>query len=117
MNENIAKVDHSPETTLVQFIAALRRILVEFRTDRKGAPGRHADLINNIIVGQNVVKRDVLLFLIDAGMVFKDHKQYIVNLNVMKRMSLSMHSVCALDEHSVGKAYAVYLSWRKNARH
>lgn len=117
MNENIAKVKRSPETTLAQFTVALRRILVEFRTDKKGAPGKCQDRIERLVVGSNAIKQDVLLFLFDTGMIIKEKKILVINKDIMKSLSLSMHSVCAMNEQSTGKAYVAYCAWRKHAHH
>lgn len=109
---DLAKSKRSESASIDQFVAALRRILVEMKTDKKGAPGKYVNYINFIVVGNNPVKRDVMSYLLDAGAVVVENNVYVVKRDTFKGMRLSMHALASLDIKSVLPAYKQYLTWR-----
>ena len=113
---DIAKPKRDITIGTAQFTAALRRILIEFRTDRKGSPGKYAKRIENVVAGSSPIKRGVLSFLIDTGVIKMEVRQYVINKDAMKQLELSMHMLARLDEENTHKAYVSYLIWRNGKR-
>lgn len=109
---DIAKSKRDPIVDQTQFTTALRRILVEFRTDKKGDPGKNAKQIGYRIAGNDPVKRTVLSFLVETGVIRLEVQQYVVDRDAMKDLCLSMHALARLDEENANKAYVSYCIWR-----
>lgn len=110
---DLAKPKRDAEVDIANFTSALRRILIEFRTDKKGAPGRHSEMIDHVVASGNNAKRSVLLFLVESGVLYCRKRQYLVNRDAMSDMSLSMNAVCGLNNDSVQKAYVAFCAWKK----
>lgn len=111
---DLAKSKRDPDITQTQFTVALRRLLLEFRTDKKGRPGKFAKQVGYRVAGNDPVKQTVLSFLIETRVIKWELRQYVVNKGAMKELSLSMHALARLDENNTNKAYVSYCLWRRS---
>jgi len=68
---------------------ALRGILSWFRRDKKEDMARHRDLIRNAEVGQNAIKRAMLLFLFDRGILYEEQPLYKLNMEVLAQIGIN----------------------------
>lgn len=67
----------------------LRRILTWFRRDRKHDFARHRDLINNVAVGEHVLRRALLGYLFDRQIIYEVAPLYIFDENVATRAGIN----------------------------
>ena len=109
---DLAKDKRNVPVDQTQFTAALRRLLLEFRSDKKGHPGKYAKRIGYVIAGSNPVKSTVLSFLIETNVIRWEVRQYVIDKDAMKQLELSMHLLARLDESNTNKAYVSYCAWR-----
>ena len=68
----------------------IRRIFSCLRSHSKDAPARKNDFINNRIISQNDYKKDILVFLLDKGILYTDSQDWLYKLNTAK---LSTYSI------------------------
>lgn len=59
---------------LIKFENAVWSILKYFRKHGKDTPGRHQEFIENVIVGNSVLKQSAYHFLGDNKIIYQDHK-------------------------------------------
>ena len=109
---DLAKDKRDVPVDRTQFTAALRRILFEFRTHKKNEPGKYAKRIGYVVASGSPVKRTVLSFLIETGVIRLEMQKYIIDKDAMKKMQLSVHLLARLDESNADKAYVSYCAWR-----
>ena len=68
----------------------IRRIFSCLRSYSKDAPARKTDFINNRIISQNDYKKDILVFLLNKGILYTDSQDWLYKLNTAK---LSTYSI------------------------
>jgi len=67
---------------IVDAFLGLRRILTWFRRDRRHDFARHVDLINNVAVGDHVLRQRLLQYLLDRHVIYEVTPLYILDENV-----------------------------------
>ena len=72
------------------FATLIRRIFSCLRSYSKDAPARKTDFINNRIISQNDYKKDILVFLLNKGILYTDSQDWLYKLNTAK---LSTYSI------------------------
>ena len=101
--------EHSLDIT--KFENAVRSILKHFRKHKKDAAGRHKEYIENIIVGGSQLKRNILQFFVDRGIIYedsKDLKQYKLNNAALEELDVNWGMLSQNSSQEMKKVYDAY---------
>ena len=110
-------LDDETELDPTKFEHAARAILKYFRKDRKDAPGKHREYIDFVIVGKSPLKKSILDFFIDKGIIYrdsKDPKQYKLSNLALEKLGVNWGMLSANYVGSMGDVYGVYVDWKNN---
>lgn len=113
------KLDDVTTIDATRFAHALKAILHRFRKHGKDAPGRFADLIDNVIVGSNKLKADILEFLKELEVIYqdsKDPKQYKLDIAKLGQIGINWASFSQTDANTFKPILREYLSWTENRK-
>lgn len=104
----------STSIDITKFAYALRRILVEFRTDKKDTLGKNMEKIDNITVGNNIFRKEVLQYLKYKNIIYTSEyeNQYKINLESMREAGISYSAVSQMLIPHLKTAYDDFCSWK-----
>lgn len=97
---------------IVQFIHALRSILIEFRTHRKDTLAKTADRIENVVVGNSKLKREVLNYMKNTGIIYSSAHLYKIDEDKMQKKGINFNALSRMDTAQLKSAYDDFTFWR-----
>lgn len=103
--------DDISELDMTKFIHALRCILVEFRTHGKDMLAKTAERIDNVTVGNSKIKKTVLEYLKDRGIINKPNHLYKINEEKMQEQGIFFTALARMDTELLKCAFADYTKW------
>lgn len=109
-------LENEADLDVMKFENAVRAILKYFRKHHKDAPGKHREYIENVIVGGSQLKRKILGFFIERGIIYQDSKdpsQYKLNNVALEALGVNWGM---LSPNSCGDMKAVlsaYKDWEQ----
>ena len=109
-------LDDTSHVDIIKFEHAVRTILKRFRKHGKDAPGRHHELIENVIIGSSALKQSVLDFLIDQGIVYrdsKDTKQFKLNNEKLEKFGVNWGQISQSSVPDFKELFRAYSVWQK----
>lgn len=107
------KQEDATHPDIISFLYSLRRILTEFRTDKKDTLGKHYEKIENVVVGENSLRRSVLEYLKDRKIIVLDKSanQYLIDIEKMREASIGFAFLSQMREDRIMPAYNDFCSW------
>ena len=81
--------DDLSNADITKFTHAMRCIMMEFRTHKKDTLAKDRERIDNVTVGNNPLKRQVLEYLKHAGIIYKSAHLYKVDTEKMQKVGIS----------------------------
>lgn len=100
----------------IKIIHALRCILVEFRTHRKDALAKAAERIEFVTVGNSKIKRAVLDYLKDSGVIYEESHLYKVNEERMQEKGIFFAALARNDTKGLERVIADFTAWEKGRK-
>ncbi|MGM9618219.1 MAG: hypothetical protein ACI3W8_00045 [Oscillospiraceae bacterium] len=100
---------------ITKFAHALETILNKFRKHGKDAPGRHAELIDNVVVGKGTFKASVLDFLKASSIIYqdsKDPKLYKMDIDMLTSYGVNWGTLSQRDYQMFDKIFKSFLAWK-----
>lgn len=98
---------------IIKFIHALRGILSEFRTHRKDVLAKFADRIEHVTVGNSSIKRQVLEYLLDCAILYREGRFYKVNENNMQNKGIHFDALLRMDTQRLSMIFKDFNRWVK----
>lgn len=110
------KYDIQDESNLdiTKFVHALRCILVEFRTHKKDTLAKTAERVENVTVGSSKLKRKVLEYLKNTGIIYTSGHLYKVNQDKMQEKGINFNSLYRTDSEQLGDAFNDFNNFLSN---
>ena len=99
---------------IIKFIHALRCILVEFRTHRKDTLAKTAERIEFVTVGGSNIKRQVLNYLKNCGIIYVSEHLYKINEDVMQSKGIFYNALSRMDTQQMQPAFCDFCRWSQN---
>ena len=99
------------EFDIVKFIHALRCILVEFRTHGKDTLAKTADRIDNVTVGNSVIKRQVLNYLKHCNIIYESAHLYKIDEVKMQDKGINFNALSRMNSQQLKDAFADFCVW------
>lgn len=99
-----------------RFSNALKAVLIFFRKHGKDAPGKHKDLINNIVIGHSKIKKSVFNFLLHKNVIYIDPKEInLYKMSTEEIAKLEINWMLLTQGSTVGleKAYKEFVSFTR----
>lgn len=96
---------------IIKFTHALRCILIEFRTHSKDVPAKHIERIDNVVVGNNPIKKKVLTFMKETGILYEDAHLYKVDLGKMQECGISYIGLSKMNFEQLQIGYEKFKDW------
>lgn len=104
--------EDSSTVDITKFIYALRCIMSEFRTDKKDMLAKMADRIDNVIVGGSPLKKSVLDYLKDVGIIYASGHLYKVNEPTMRTKGIHFAALARMDTAHLASVYSDFNRWK-----
>lgn len=102
---------------ITKFAHAMETIMNKFRKHGKDAPARHAELIDNVIVGKGAFKTAVLDFLKARSIIYRDSKdlsQYKMDIDKLTAFGINWGKLSQRDYQMFDKIFLDYQAWKRN---
>jgi len=96
---------------IIKFIHALRCILVEFRTHRKDTLAKSAERIEFVTVGNSAIKRQVLDYLKNAGIIYPADHLYKIDEAKMQEKGIHFNALSRMDTQQMNDAFLDFCKW------
>ena len=96
---------------ITKFTHAMRCILIEFRTHKKDTPAKDAERIENVVVGGSPIKRSILDYMIERGVIYRAEHLYKVELATMQKLGISYSALARMDTNQLGVVYSDFCNW------
>lgn len=93
------------------FAHCLRRIFSSFRTHKKDMPARDAEKIDFIVVAGSPLKQDILEFLKQKQVIFREAHLYKVNIKQMSELGINWGALIATDINQLQLVYDQFCIW------
>lgn len=103
----------SEDIDIKRVLYAMRCILIEFRTHKKDTMAKDAERIDNVTVGGNFLKKKVLEFFIDYGVIFKAGHLYKINIQKMQELEISYLTLMQANNEESNKAFEAFVEYCK----
>ena len=97
-----------------KLIYAMRCILMEFRTHKKDTLAKDAERINNVVVGNNKFKKEVLDYLKYKNIIYSYKHLYKVDTDNMQRVGISYSALARMQMDQLEEVYNEYIYWENN---
>jgi len=94
-----------------KFIHALHCILREFRTHRKDVLAKTAERIDFVVVGSSEVKKQVLSYLKDRNIIYKEAHLYKVNEVILQSKGIYLSALNRMDADELQPAFLDFCNW------
>lgn len=97
------------------FENAVWAILKHFRKHGKDAPGKHREYIENIIVGGSELKKSVLNFFIEKGIIYQDSKdprQFKLNNSALEALGVNWGMLSPNANRDMKSVLGAYEAWK-----
>ena len=105
--------EDATDLDITRFIHALRCILVEFRTHRKDTLAKNAERIDYVTVGNSEIKRQVLGYLKDCGIIYLSAPLYKVDEAKMQEKGIHYNALARMDSDQLAPAFSDFCNWMK----
>lgn len=99
---------------IIKFIHALRCILIEFRAHRKDSLAKSAERIENVTVGNSTIKRQVLNYMKDCGIIYSSEHLYKINEARMQEKGISFNGLLRMDTQLLQPAFLDFCKWENS---
>lgn len=96
---------------IIKFIHALRCILVEFRTHSKDTLAKMAERIEYVTVGNSAIKRQVLDYLKNCGIIYSSDHLYKINESELQKKGINFNALSRMDTQQMNKAFQDFCRW------
>ena len=99
---------------IIKFENAVKSILKHFRKHGKDAPGRHFELIKNVIVGSSELKGHILKFFLDRGIIYQDNKdmrQFKLSNERLEALGVNWGKLSQNSTPDMKLVYDAYCTW------
>lgn len=96
---------------IIKFIHALRCILVEFRTHKKDTLAKTAERIEFVTVGNSDMKRRVLEYMKDVGIIYTADHLYKIDEAKMQEKKISFNALSRMDTALMMEAFQDFCKW------
>ena len=103
--------DDSSDIDILKFTHALRCIFVEFRSHSKDTLAKHIERIDNVVVGNNSVKKKVLTFMKNMGIVYEESHLYKIDTSKMQECKISFNGLLSMNFDQLEDGYRKFKSW------
>lgn len=110
-------LDDEVQLDVTKFENAVWAILKHFRKHRKDAPGKHREYIDNVIVGGSQLKKDILTYFIERGIIYqdsKDPKQYKLNNTALELLGVNWGMLSPNSTREMKAVLEDYCCWKQN---
>ncbi len=97
---------------ITKFTYAMRCILIEFRTHKKDTLAKDSERIDNVTVGNNILKRQVLDFMKSKEIIYNSAHLYKVNTTRMQEFGISYSALSRMDLKQMGFAFTDFCKWK-----
>lgn len=95
------------------FTHSLRRIFSSFRTHKKDMPARDAEKIDFVVVAGSQLKKDILEFLKQSQVIFREAHLYKINIERMSSCGISWGALISTDIKQLQCVYDRFREWKK----
>lgn len=99
---------------IIKFIHALRCILVEFRTHGKDTLAKTADRIEHVTVGNSIIKRQVLEYLKNCGIIYQSDHLYKIDEAKLQEKGINFNALSRMDEKQIDISFRDFCKWAKS---
>lgn len=103
----------SEDIDIKRVLYAMRCILIEFRTHKKDTMAKDAERIDNVTVGGNSLKKKVLEFFKDYGVIFRSGHLYKINIQKMQELEISYLTLMQANNEETNKAFEAFVEYCK----
>lgn len=103
--------DDLSNADITKFTHAMRCIMMEFRTHKKDTLAKDRERIDNVTVGNNPLKRQVLEYLKHAGIIYKSAHLYKVDTEKMQKVGISYAALARMRTDLLEIVYSDFCRW------
>lgn len=96
------------------FTHCLRRIFSSFRTHKKDMPARDAEKIDFVVVAGSTLKQDILEFLKQQQVIFREAHLYKVNIERMSECGINWGALITTDIKQLQLVYDQFNAWENS---
>lgn len=107
--------DDPSDVDITKFTHAMRCIMMEFRTHKKDTLAKDRERIDNVTVGSNLLKRQVLEYLKHAGIIYKSAHLYKVDTEKMQKIGISYAALARMRTDLLESAYSDFCRWSEES--
>ena len=110
-------MDDDATVDITKFENAVKTILKHFRKHRKDAPGRYKEYIDNIIVGGSPLKKEILEFFLDRGIIYQDSKdprQYKLEFRRLEVLGVNWGKLSQSAIPDLKEVFYAYSVWQES---
>ena len=83
----------------------------KFRSHSKDTLAKHIERIDNVVVGNNSVKKKVLTFMKDMGIVYEESHLYKIDTSKMQECKISFNGLLSMNFDQLEDGYRKFKSW------
>lgn len=98
---------------IIKFTHALHTILSEFRTHKKDTLAKTAERIDYVVVGKSDLKRKILAFLKECGVVYQSDHLYKIEESKMQEKGINFIALRTMDTEQMKSIYKEYSMWEE----
>ena len=107
--EDVANLD------IVKFIHGMRCIFIEFRTHRKDTLAKSAERIEFVTVGNSTIKRQILNYLKDCGIIYESAHLYKIDEAKMQAKRIFFNALARMDTQLMNTAFSDFCEWHQHS--
>lgn len=107
------KYDFEDTTSIdiTKFIHGMRAILIEFRAHKKDTLAKAAERIDYVVVGKSKLKKNILNYFKDCGIIYEAAPLYKVDENKMQLKGIYFSGLASNDSKSLLPVYNDFVDW------
>lgn len=106
--------DDPSDIDITKFVHAMRCIMMEFRTHRKDTLAKDWERIDNVTIGNNPLKKQVLNYLKNNGIIYKSAHLYKVDTEKMQKVGISYAALARMRTDLLETAYSDFCTWNNS---
>jgi hypothetical protein len=99
---------------IIKFIHGMRCIFIEFRTHRKDTLAKSAERIEFVTVGNSTIKRQILSYLKDCGIIYESAHLYKIDEAKMQEKRIFFNALARMDTQLMNTAFSDFCEWLQN---
>lgn len=108
-------LEDESDLDMAMFGNATWAILKHFRKHGKDAPGKHREYIENIVVSGSKLKKTILDFFLEKGIIYhdsKDPRQYKLNTNALEALGVNWGMLSPNANREMKAMLSAYEAWK-----